>query len=444
MSWKLRLLIAAAGVCVMPKSAIAISPSLDTLRSGTVTDTVRALSDTSQTYALYLPSTYDKARRWPVLFLMDPRGRALVPMRLFRAAAERYGYIVMSSYQTQSDGPIEPNDKAVNAMLSDVQSRFSADVHRFYFAGFSGTGRIAWYYGYSIPENVAGLIEVGAGLPTSDLLLQKSVAKTATPFAVFLSVGTTDFNYDEVRELDSRLDAFGIRHHIETFDGTHSWPPESVCTDAITWMQLQAMRDGRLVTNRAWIDSLFAASARSIDEIARTDAYAASMLYHQLAADFAGLRETNMAQVNATKLAESEAAKRTAKRISRLAADAQVFREREDTFYADFARSRSPLPTNELRSRLRLDELRDRARQTTDTSDALAAKRVLASVFVRASFYEPRRYLAQGDTLKALAMYALAQSIHQEDSQLCAERDRLYRSFAIRKSVPRELGCDRR
>jgi hypothetical protein len=51
MSSKLRLFIAAAGVCVMPKSAIAISPSLDTLRSGTVTDTVRALSDTSQTYA---------------------------------------------------------------------------------------------------------------------------------------------------------------------------------------------------------------------------------------------------------------------------------------------------------------------------------------------------------------------------------------------------------
>ena len=428
----------------MPNSAVAVSLSVDTLRSGAVTDTVRAAIDTSQTYALYLPSAYSRTRRWPVLFLMDPRGRALIPMRLFRAAAERYGYIVMSSYQTQSDGPLEPNDKAVNAMLADAQSRFSADVHRFYFAGFSGTGRLAWYYGYSIPENVAGLIEVGAGLPTPDLLLQKSVAKTATPFAVFLSVGTTDFNYDEVLALDMKLDAFAIRHHLETFDGTHGWPPESVCTDAVTWMELQAMRDGRLATNRAWVDSLFAASARSIDDVARTDAYAASMLYRQLAADFVGLRETTIAQVTAKKLAESDAAKRTAKRISQLAADGQAFHEREDTFFADFSRPVLPQPTGELRSKLRLDELRDRARQTTDISDALAAKRLLASVFVRASFYEPSRYLAQGDTVKALAMYALAQSIHPEDSQLCAERDRLYRSFAIRKSVSRELGCDRR
>src|SRR6476659_9679553 len=136
MSSKLRLFIAAASVCAMSKSATAISPSPDTLRSGAVTDTVRALDDTSQIYALYLPSAYDKSRRWPVLFLMDPRGRALVPMRLFRAAAERYGYIIMSSYQTQSDGPIEPNDKAVNAMLGDAQTRLSGDAHRFYFAGF--------------------------------------------------------------------------------------------------------------------------------------------------------------------------------------------------------------------------------------------------------------------------------------------------------------------
>ena len=91
---------------------------------------------------------------------------------------------------------------------------------------------------------------------------------------------------------------------------------------------------------------------------------------------------------------------------------------------------------------MRLDELRDRARQTADTLDAFAAKRLLASIDVRASFYEPRRYLAQGDTLKALSMYALAQSIHPEDSELCVERDRLYRQFAVRRSVPRELSCD--
>jgi predicted esterase len=437
-----RVLIAGALLCASARPAAAVSALRDTLRPGVVIDTVHSLSDTSQTYALYLPSTYDKSRHWPLLLLMDPRGRALVPMRLFRAAAERYGYIVMSSYQTQSDGPVEPNDKAVDAMLDDAQSRFSVDIHRFYFAGFSGTGRLAWYYAYSIPDNVAGLIETGAGLPNPDLLLQKNVAKAPTPFAVFLSVGTSDFNYQEVRGLDNRLGVFGVRHHLEQFDGPHSWPPESVCTDALVWMQLQAMRDGRVATNHPWIDSLFNTSVTTIDSLARNDAYAASVLFSQAASDFAGLHDTNAIAASANRLAQSEAAKRAAKRISSLATDEEAFHEREESFYAEFARDNSPPSVEKIRSTLRLSELRNRARQTSDTLDALSAKRMLASVSVRTSFYEPRRYLAQGDTLKALTMYAVAQSIQSENSQLCAERDRVYRSYAIRRSVAPELGCE--
>jgi len=440
MRLKSALLIAAVA-CAIPAFACAATPS-DTLRAGTVTDTVHSLSDSAETYALYLPSAYDKSRQWPVLFLMDPRGRALIPLRLFSAAAERYGWIVMSSYQTQSDGPIDPNDKAVNAMLGDAQSRFSVDPHRFYFAGFSGTGRIAWYYGYSIPNNVAGLIEVGAGLPTPDFLLQKSVAKTVTPFAVYLSVGTTDFNYDEVQTLDARLGAFGIRHHLQTFDGPHSWPPESVCADAVAWLQLQAMRDGRLTSNDRWIDSLFTASAAGADSIARRSPYSAAIRYRQLAADFGGLHDTASVAALAVQLAASDAAKRTAARIASLAADNQTALEREESFFTEVSHAGAPASLEKLRSELRLDELRDRARQTADTLDAFAAKRLLASINVRASFYEPRRYLEQGDTLKALSMHAIAQSIHPEDSQLCAERNRLYRLFALKRSVPRELSCD--
>ena len=373
-----------ASMCALPGAAMAAMTKLDTIRPGVVIDTVHAQSDTSQTYALYLPSGYDRAHRWPVLFLMDPRGRALVPMRLFRAAAERYGYVVMSSYQTQSDGAIEPNDRAVNALLDDAQSQLSVDVHRFYFAGFSGTGRLAWNYGYSIPDNVAGLIEVGAGLPSPQLLLQRSVARDSTPFAVFLSVGTTDFNYDEVRALNAKLDVFAIRHHLETFDGAHSWPPESVCSNAITWLQLQAMRDGRLLVNRLWIDSIYKNTAAWIDSAARTDAYDASLLYRQAAADFSGLHDTSVFVAAATTLAERDGVKRTAKRVSQLARESQTALEREDTFFAEFSRGDKPQPLDRLRSALNLDDLRDRARQSADTLGALAARRELSSIFVRA------------------------------------------------------------
>ncbi len=430
-----------ASLFLTPGAARGISPATDTVTVG-VTDTIHAASDPTQTYALFLPSHYNATRRWPLLILMDPRGRAMLPLKLFQAAAERYGYILVSSYQTQSDGPIEPNDKAVNAMVADAQAKFSVDTRRFYFAGFSGTGRLAWYYAYSIPSNTAGIVEVGAGLPEPGLLLRERIAgDSAAPFAVFLSVGSHDFNYEEVRALDAKLKVFAIRDHLEIFDGTHSWPPDSVCADALTWMQLQAIRDGRLAVDRPWVDSLFAAQGRRADDLVSVDRYAAFLLYQQLEYDFAGIHDIAGVKLASERFAGSESVKRTVGRLAAFSAAEQSFHEREDSFFSDFAKNPAQ-GTEKLRSVLDLDALRDRAAQTRDTLDAAAASRLLSSVFVRASFYEPRRYLAQGDTLTSLRLYALAQSIHPDDAQLCAERDHLFRVYAQTKSLPRELGCE--
>ena len=76
-----------------------------TLPSGRIIQRITSRADTTQRYALYLPSTFTRDRQWPVLFLLDPRGRALIPMQRFQPVAERLGYIVLSSYNTLSDGP---------------------------------------------------------------------------------------------------------------------------------------------------------------------------------------------------------------------------------------------------------------------------------------------------------------------------------------------------
>jgi len=106
--------------------------------AGRLEQRVTAASDTSQSYALYLPPRYMTSRTWPVLFVLDPRGRALLAEKLFEDAAARLGWVVMSSYNTLSDGPPEPNVNAMNAMLASAQ-RLAIDPGRVYLAGFSGT-----------------------------------------------------------------------------------------------------------------------------------------------------------------------------------------------------------------------------------------------------------------------------------------------------------------
>src|SRR5688572_1263360 len=160
-------------------------------------------ADPNQTYAAFLPASYDPQRAYPVVLLMDPRGRARIPLELFRPGADRLGYILISSYDTSSDGAWEPNERAVRAMLPDARRRFSIDPKRLYLAGFSGTARAAWDFSARLRDGVAGVIGFGAGLPS-----EKHPVGTPPPF--FGGAGNTDFNFQELRALDDKLDKLEI------------------------------------------------------------------------------------------------------------------------------------------------------------------------------------------------------------------------------------------
>src|SRR3712207_1732929 len=54
------------------------------LARATVIERVVCAGDASQSYALYLPSNYTPARRWPIIYGFDPAARGRVPVELFR------------------------------------------------------------------------------------------------------------------------------------------------------------------------------------------------------------------------------------------------------------------------------------------------------------------------------------------------------------------------
>jgi len=61
---------------------------------------------------------------------MDPRGRGLVPLAAIQGAAERYGYLVMSSVNTVSDNDVSKNELAFDAMITDAQAALALDPRR--------------------------------------------------------------------------------------------------------------------------------------------------------------------------------------------------------------------------------------------------------------------------------------------------------------------------
>jgi len=350
---------------------------------------------------------------------MDPRGRALIPLELFLEAAEKYGYIIGSSYNTLSDGPWEPNEKAMNAMLPDVQRRFAVNNSRLYLTGFSGTARVGWNFGYRLAGHVAGLIGFGGGLPGGVELVRD------VPFAFFGAAGVLDFNYEEMRALHARLDGIGAANRFVSYPGPHDWGPAEVCDRALAWMEIQAMKGSLRDKDPELIQGIFSselAAARADEAAGRP--FEAFSAYTALARDFEGLRD--VAEV-AKKAAEMGATKEVRGIIShkkRIASRQAAYEKRFYAFLADFRASDPPSLTRSLID-LQIRSLQHRA-ESKDILDAEAAQRLIAIAFTNTSFYETRDYFEKKDYARALAMSRIAAEIKPGHPQVCLDLARAH------------------
>lgn len=201
---------------------------------GALTRRVECSRAPGKSYALYLPPAWSADRRWPVLYLLDARARGPEAAEPFLPAASRLGFVVASSNDSTSDGPLDPPMQALFAMLDDTRRRFSLDDARLFFGGFSGGARAAAYYADNARLPVAGLLLCGAGL------LDGQDPKKWKPIPVFATIGEVDFNYYEVRGLGRALVARGVPVRVAVFEGGHRWPPEPVASEALDWLDRAA------------------------------------------------------------------------------------------------------------------------------------------------------------------------------------------------------------
>ena len=129
---------------------------------GKLAENIASRLDPAQTYTLYLPNTYDAMKQQPLLFVFDPRGRGTFAAEIFKDAAERYGWVVISSNQTRSDDDGAANARAVRALLPEI-GRYAIHPRRVYATGFSGTAILSCAIGINTSA-FAGVIGVGGRL----------------------------------------------------------------------------------------------------------------------------------------------------------------------------------------------------------------------------------------------------------------------------------------
>ncbi|MBL9201647.1 MAG: hypothetical protein JNL39_14145 [Opitutaceae bacterium] len=257
---------------------------------GQVLAQVACVADQSQTYALYIPTTFDPAKKSPVLFCFDPGARGRNPVERFKEAAEKFGWIVAGSNNSRN-GPWDANAAAIKAMVGDVTRHLPVDGKRIYVAGLSGGARVACTVAAS--GMAQGVIACSAGFGGSE-------TPARVPFAFFGTAGVTDFNYRELRRVDRELADRKATHRVVIFDGGHEWLPSTLAIEALGWLELHAMRTGARAKDAAWIAAQFAARTAVVPEQPAVETWRA---LRSLAADFKGLADTAPIEQRAKELA---------------------------------------------------------------------------------------------------------------------------------------------
>ena len=388
---------------------------------GTPVSSVACEAEPQYSYALYLPSAYVPERTWPLILAFDPSGSGLQPVEVFRATAERYGYIVAGSNDSRNYTSWEFKLRAAAAVWRDVAGRFSIDPERVYTAGFSGGARMATEVALKT-EAVAGVFAVGGSFRTREAIDEP------IPFVLVGASGTRDMNHREMQQLHARLleREQPTRHLV--YEGPHQWAPEDTFMAAVEWFEVQAMRRGLRPRDPADLATLYETAIRAARlRETQGDSYAAFSEYEQIARDFEDLVDLS----NVHRAIERLRADPTVQRGSK---ERQRWIRHEDRARARLAAQMRKMEAavddaarrvNDLRILRREFERNARDEESEDRNRADTAGRLRA--FVSTVGFERAVVAAQnGDYERATLFYEIALQAAPESDRLLVRLAGMY------------------
>jgi len=394
-----------------------------TLRPGGVVEKVVIENDPDQSYAAFLPDSYDSSRPWPTVFCLDPRGRGGNAISRFVSPAQKLGFVVVCSNNSRNglDGPTIT--KIFTTFWEDAHRRINIDQSRTYIAGFSGGARLAAAFASRCRGCAVGVIATGAGFPPEPQPDQN------TNFAYFAAAGVDDFNAAELWELEKKFGSLKSPYHFESFAGGHEWAPETTLERALGWLNLHAMKSGALPKDEAFIESEFASRVSAADQILAQKRFSeAYREFRSIIRDFSGLKDVSSVQMKSDQLAKQNELKKDEK--AQEAAFKQQLTEAGE-IYSLWMKAPNP---DEVRSprydaSIRLADYRKRRDAAADSPERRMSRRVLSQLLIQ-SIETAQAALRNNKTDVAVINLQLAKEIDSKNPNLVFE---LARAFAIKR-----------
>lgn len=386
---------------------------------GETVERVKAKADETQSYALYLPKNYSPEKKWAILYIFEPIARGKLPVTIFQEAAEKYGFIVVGSYNSQNGLDGATLSKILKTLWDDTHQRFSIDEKRVYAAGFSGGARVASAFAGNC-GCVAGVIGSGAGFsvglkPSSNL-----------PFIYFNAIGFDDYNYYEIRRLRKDMTEAKMSFRFEKFDGAHQWLPKSVAEKALGWMYLYAMKNNLLPKDEKFVEENFQSRIKDAETYFSNKQFLeAFQSFSEIAADFSGLKDISEVNKKAESLRNSEDLKKAVRdEENQIALQERHTNQILTTGNKLLNQEERLMALSDLR--MYISSLQKDADEKTDSSKRRIARRSLNQVFAQTYELSQFRYEREKKYDLALVNLELSNEIYPKSPRIPYDRARVY------------------
>lgn len=200
----------------------------ENMETGKLFPHVTIKNDTTLSYALYLPLSYDIQKENKIVFIFDAHGRGILPLKKYKTLADKYNLVLAASNDSKNGQQGQIRNHIITSFMSDVESRIHIDKNKMYTAGFSGGARIATLIAL-YNSTITGVIGCAAGFP--------QVQNPANRSFIWVGiVGNEDFNFLELKNLYKQLKANNRTSYLLVFDGKHEWPPLEIFDASIKLM----------------------------------------------------------------------------------------------------------------------------------------------------------------------------------------------------------------
>jgi dienelactone hydrolase len=226
--------------------------------AGKVIEKITCLSDTAESYALYIPAK-GNTTALPVVYFFDPHGSGSLPLHKYKASADSLGFILIGSNTSKNGNDLQYSEDLWRIMSEDARKRLNIDPQRIYTAGFSGGAKVAGYVALNHPE-IKGVLAMGAGLPDGTPAGNYAFSFTAM-------AGEGDMNMTELVAINNAFNNTTTRHRIMLYPAKHEWAPPGIMHKALTGLQFDAMFQKLIPVDEKLINSYITNSKNLVETL---------------------------------------------------------------------------------------------------------------------------------------------------------------------------------